>query len=479
VTSYLAVVFCDLVRHSHAWGRVPRGAMVTIISEYRYLAQSIASQYGRRHENFAGDGHLFLFESADAAVHFGLKLLAFWKQRRRALLALQASLELPLRIGCHFGECTLMTENGDWIGRAINLAKRVEDTAMPDSLFVTQSVLELIDLPIYGFEEVGTFSLKGDFLPRRQLYRLISVDQDALVEKPVEELTAGDWFLRGVILAERRAGNPIEEEECYRQALVLRADYPEAHNNLAILLKARGEENAAAKHYQEALRLWPQYAESHYNYAILLETKKDLTGAAAHYREAIQRRPEYVDAHHRYANLLLSCGEEEEAERHYVGALRLRPGSAGAHNNYAILLEHKGELAAADEHYSEALRLHPDYAEAHYNYAMLLEGRHEADKAKKHYRAALRVNPDYAEAHNNLAVLLHSQGDLVGAETHYATALRLRPRDPETNYNFALLAQARGDNQTADRHFRIAYELARKVEGRAALSGAGEQPSPR
>jgi hypothetical protein len=27
----------------------------TIIAEYRYLAQSIASQYGRRHENFTGD----------------------------------------------------------------------------------------------------------------------------------------------------------------------------------------------------------------------------------------------------------------------------------------------------------------------------------------------------------------------------------------------------------------------------------------
>jgi class 3 adenylate cyclase len=86
--------------------------MVAIIAEYRYLAQSIVSQYGRRHENFADDGHLFLFESAEAAVHFGLKLLAFWKQRRRALLASQPSLELPLRIGCHFGECTLMTEAG-------------------------------------------------------------------------------------------------------------------------------------------------------------------------------------------------------------------------------------------------------------------------------------------------------------------------------------------------------------------------------
>ena len=70
MSNYFAAVFTDLVRHSLAWDRVPRGAMTTIIAEYRYLAQSLAGQYGRRHENFTGDGHLFLFELADVAVHF-------------------------------------------------------------------------------------------------------------------------------------------------------------------------------------------------------------------------------------------------------------------------------------------------------------------------------------------------------------------------------------------------------------------------
>jgi class 3 adenylate cyclase len=143
---------------------VPRSAMVGIIAEYRYLAQSIASQYGRRHENFAGDGHLFLFETADVAVHFGLKLIAFWKQRRRSLLASHKALELPLRVGCHFGECTQISDDA-WIGRAINLAKQVEDSAATDSLFVTQSVVDLIDLPFYQFDEAGPHALKGDYLP--------------------------------------------------------------------------------------------------------------------------------------------------------------------------------------------------------------------------------------------------------------------------------------------------------------------------
>jgi tetratricopeptide (TPR) repeat protein len=459
MNSYFAVVFTDLVRHSLVWDRVPRNAMITMIAEYRYLAQSIAGQYGRRHENFTGDGHLFLFESADVAVHFGLKLIAYWKQRRRSLVAVHKAPDLPIRVGCHFGECSQLADADAWIGRAINIAKRVEAVAEADSFFVTQTILELIDLPFYEFSEAGIHDLKGDLLSQRQLYRLLSVDNVALAERPATELTAEDWFLKGVGMADRVCGSPEEEAECYRKAIELRANYPEAHNNLAILLKASGEQGEAHRHYQEALRLWPQYPEGHYNFAIFLETINDRAGAAAHYGQAIKFRPDYTDARLRYAGLLASGGNRTEAERHYQEVFQLRPGYAEAHNNYGVFLEKRGEPAAAERHYLQALELRPDYAETHYNYAMLLEGTDRA-KAEEHYRAAIQIFPDYAEAHNNLAVLLHEKGDLIGAEEHYSTALRLRPRDAETNYNFALLAQAKGDTQTADRYFRISEELA-------------------
>jgi class 3 adenylate cyclase len=179
---YFAAVFTDLVRHSTVWNRVSRDSVTTTIAEYRYLSQMLASQYGRRHENFTGDGHLYLFESADVAVHFSLKLIAYWKQRRRHLMSDPAH-DLPIRVGCHFGECSRMRDDDAWIGRALNIAKRVESCADPDTLLVTQTVLDLIDLPVYLFQEVDVFELKGDYLPRRHLYRLLSVDQGALAAR--------------------------------------------------------------------------------------------------------------------------------------------------------------------------------------------------------------------------------------------------------------------------------------------------------
>jgi tetratricopeptide (TPR) repeat protein len=400
---------------------------------------------------------MFLFETADAAVHFGLKLIPYWKQRRRSLVGVQNASEMSIRVGCHFGECWRMGEDDAWIGRAINLAKRVETTAEPDCLFVTQAILELIDLPIYDFNEVGAHDLKGDFLPRRQLYRLISVDHDALVERPIEEMSAEDWFLKGVEMTDRRI-NVEEELSCYQQAIQLRDNYPEAHNNLAILLKTAGDLVTADQHYKEALKLWPVYPEAHYNYAILLETTNDRAGAATHYQEAIRHRPGYTDARLRYAGLLAAGGASTEAERQYEEVLRLE-----AHNNYGNFLEKRGKPVEAEHHYMEALRQRPNYAEAHYNYAMLLENS-DRTKAKAHYRAAIEASPNYAEAHNNLAVLLHEDDDLAGAEEHYSAALRLRPNDPETNYNYALLAQAKGDTEAASHHFQLSNELAPKTD---------------
>jgi tetratricopeptide (TPR) repeat protein len=460
VNRYLAVVFSDLVRHTDVWSRVPREKMVGIVAEYRYLAESAAGQYGALYREWAGDGHMFLFESVDTAVQFALKLIENWRIGSENLPALREFPRMPLRLGCHFGECTQLEGEEAWIGRGNAIAKRVESEADEDSLYVTESVLDLVDLPLYEVAQAGAFELKGDHLPRRSLFHISAFRQEVFDAKPREELTAEDWFRKGLAFIGTREEWSENEAECYREALALRADFAEAHMNYAILLRARAAFGEAARHYQEALRIRPAYAEAHYNYASLLAARGSLAGAAEHYDEALRMRPEYVDAHHGYATLLVARGHLDEARGHYEEALRLRPDYPEAHSNYAILLDQLEAPESAAEHYREALRLRPRYAEGHYNYALLLDGLGEALEAERHYREALRLSPDYAEAHNNLAVLLHLRGDLDGAERHYRHALEIRPDDPEGHYNLALVLRAKGKDKDAARHARIARGLA-------------------
>ena len=458
-TRYLAVVFSDLERHSLAWARVPRDRMVAAIAEYRYLAESLAGQYGSLYHEWAGDGHMFLFESVETAVQFALGLIAEWQQRFQPAGRDTGFPGLPLRLGCHFGECTRMDRAEGWIGRANAVAKRVESEAGPDSLYVTENVLDLIDLPLYTFEEVGSFALKGDHLRQRTLFSITAFDRTAFESRPERELTAEDWFLRALALIRTDREDTDEEAECYRQALRLRPDYEEAHNNLAVLLRSRGEQAEAARHYQEALRLRPDYAEAHSNYASLLAARGSAAGAAEHFLEALRLRPDFIDAHLGYANLLAHRGDSAGAAEHYEQVLALRPDYPEAHSNYAIALEDLGRREQAGAHYREALRLRPDYSEAHYNFALLLEEEGQTPAAEEHYRRAVELWPDYAEAQNNLGALLHLSGRLAEAEPHYRRALELRPEDPETHYNLGLLLRATGDAAGAERHFRAAREL--------------------
>ncbi len=455
---YLAAVFTDLEQHSAVWSQAPQERVAAAIAEYRYLAEALASEFGSVHRNFTGDGHLVLFPSADAAVRFGLNVIRSWSATS-ARLAEAGMPRMALRVGCHFGECVAMDDGRDWVGRAIILAKRVEGVAEGDALYVTESVLELLDLPVYRFEQAGSHILKGDHLPSRTLFRVNNLDSDAVVARVEEQLTGEGWFLRAIELLRAGADNSTEEEECYRRALSLRPDYPEVHNNLGALLRARGDKQAAAEAYREALRLRPAYPEAHYNYAILLDALGSARGAADHYRQALELRADYVDAHYGYANLLKSAGDRAGAAGHYQQAIRLRPSHAEAHSNYAMLLEEEGDVAGAAAHYRASVAVQPTQPETHYNYALFLEACGETETAEEQYGLAIAARPGFAEAHNNLAALLQLRGDLGAAEEHFRLALRLRPNDPETHYNLGLVLRARNDVGAADEHLRIAREL--------------------
>ncbi|MEX2210430.1 MAG: tetratricopeptide repeat protein [Gaiellaceae bacterium] len=467
---YVAVVFSDLERHTDEWNRVPRDRMVATIAEYRYLAESLAGEYGCLYREWAGDGHMFLFESADTAVQFSLRLLDAWPRSASQIEALQGLPQLPLRLGGHFGECTQLGDGEGWIGRGNALAKRVESLAEPETLYVTQSVLDLLDLPLYGFESAGTHALKGDYVAERPLFRVTAFDGAALAARPPEELSAEDWFRRGVALVGTERENTEEETRCYEEALRLRPDYAEAHVNLAVALRSRGDVDEAARHYQEALRSRPEYPEAHYNFAALLAARGSPAGAEEHYRAALAARADYIDAHLGLAALLADRGRLQEADNEYLATLALRPEYAAAHANYAVLLDQLERPAEATRHYEEALRIEPGRPHHHYNYALLLERLDRQNEALEEYRRALGLWPDYAEAHNNLAALLHARGELDEAEEHYRRALALRPGDPEAHYNLALLLRARGDEAEARRELSTAYELAPDVpEFRSAL----------
>ena len=469
MASYYASVFTDLGRQTSPWGRIPREEVVGLIAEYRYLAESLASQYGCLHRNFQGDGHLFIFETADAALQFSMKLIEQWDSGNFRSTGQARSPDLPLHLGCHFGDATRLDGGDAWIGRSIDLVRRIAGEAGPAAVLVTENVLDASDVAIYEFHPGGTHTLEGDHLPQRTLYEVTSSAPEAF-----ERNTAETYFLAGVAYIGTEKENGEEETGYYRRALELRPDYAEAHNNLGVVMHANGEEGVAAEHYRQAIKERPWYPEANYNYAVLLQSRGNLNGASDRYQEALRMRPDYVDAHYGMGNLQRALGDAGQAEHHFTEALRLRPEYAEVHNNLAILLDDIGQVERAQQHYREAVRIQPDYPEAHYNFALALENAGQSGEAEASYLRALSLRPGYPEVHNNLGILLQVKGDLGPAEAHYLEVLRLRPGEPETHYNLSLLLRVQGRESEADEHLNTAHELTPVKWFETAQNGADD-----
>jgi Flp pilus assembly protein TadD len=52
---------------------------------------------------------------------------------------------------------------------------------------------------------------------------------------------------------------------------MIRADYPEAHNNLGVALARQGKINEAIAHFSEAVRLKPDYMQARANLQFALQ----------------------------------------------------------------------------------------------------------------------------------------------------------------------------------------------------------------
>lgn len=116
-------------------------------------------------------------------------------------------------------------------------------------------------------------------------------------------------------LAYRARGDSAKAEECFRRAIGKRPDYPEAHNNLGVLLSDLGRGDEAIREYEAAasnvLFATPEFA--YYNMGEEYRRQKNLEFAEAMYRRALVLNERYGPAYRGLAGILASRGRGDEA----------------------------------------------------------------------------------------------------------------------------------------------------------------------
>ncbi|MGW8223500.1 MAG: tetratricopeptide repeat protein, partial [Syntrophobacteria bacterium] len=124
----------------------------------------------------------------------------------------------------------------------------------------------------------------------------------------------------------------------YSQALQIKPENFEAHNNLGVVLADQGKFDEAIDHYSEALRIRPDYAKAHQDLAVVLKKQGRIEEAINHYYEALKIEPNNTIAHIQLALVWLSQERTDKAIEHYQKALSLSPDSTLVLNNLAWIL---------------------------------------------------------------------------------------------------------------------------------------------
>jgi len=210
------------------------------------------------------------------------------------------------------------------------------------------------------------------------------------------------------------------------KAVLADGTVPRYHSHLGNALRARGWPDKAEACYRMALQLQPDYPEASNNLGAALQDMDRLEEAAECHHRAVELKPDYVEAHTNLGAALNDLRQHDQAVACHLAALELDPLSWAAHNNLGTALQ---ELRRHDEAlacFERAVAIKPDYFEALTNLGNALAGRGRLDEAIERHRCAIALAPDFVEAQWNLALALLLRGDFAEGWRQYQWRWRRR-----------------------------------------------------
>lgn len=150
--TWVTVMFTDVVGSTTLNERLGDETWSRLLAEHRKTVRRLVLGRGGTEVGTQGDGFLMRFGSPADAVLCAVDL-------QRALLEDPSELApLQMRIGIHAGEA--VEEDGDLVGRVVNVAARVAAEARPNEILVTEPVADHVGASL-DFEDRGVRELRG------------------------------------------------------------------------------------------------------------------------------------------------------------------------------------------------------------------------------------------------------------------------------------------------------------------------------
>ena len=158
---WVTVMFTDIANSTGLTEDLGDDEWSRVLSAHRELVRTLFAGYGGEVVGTQGDGCLGRFPTPADAV-----LCAVEVQKEIAQTREDTRFPMQVRIGIHAGEA--VQEDGDLIGRVVNVAARVTAETNPGEILVTEPVADYLGGQL-RFEDRGLRELRGLTQPRHLL----------------------------------------------------------------------------------------------------------------------------------------------------------------------------------------------------------------------------------------------------------------------------------------------------------------------
>jgi Ca-activated chloride channel family protein len=137
-------------------------------------------------------------------------------------------------------------------------------------------------------------------------------------------------------------------------------------NTQGLELYNSGKYEEAVRAYRQAVKIKPDYAEAHNNLGDAYLQLKQYKKAVEAYKQAIRYKPDLASAYGNMGAAYYKQGEHQRALEAYKEAVRIDPKFSAAYHNLGVIYSERGERDAAIAQYAILKSLDPAMAEKLY-----------------------------------------------------------------------------------------------------------------
>jgi len=257
--------------------------------------------------------------------------------------------------------------------------------------------------------------------------------------------------------------NRQEARRLIDRALQLDPKSPQAHFNLALLLRNGGDPKGAMEALQRALRLDPEALEPRRQLLSVCVALERWDEAIEQCREIMRRNPKDWNTRYTLGQTLIRTGNTEEGKKELeksqeIRRLQQKQEEAEKMLSQGIANFTAGKVAEALKQFKSAIELNASSLARMY-LGMALAASGSPQEGIEELNQSIELEPSSAKAHHNLGTVLLQQGQDLKAQSEFERALELDPYFPETHNNLGLILSRRNQTEKACEHFRLASEL--------------------